>query len=172
MASELYSMLDYTRALYGREFFKTKSGQYGFCSTYSRTGDKVVVVAGIYNPLILRPLENGRHMPVVSAYCTGIMFGEAILRPLPDSVECVFYSLKRSTSFTFRNNTTKRLAYTDPRLSPLSAAWRDVISKDTPHRPRYEHIKTGEIRFQRCDPRCDVDALRKRGVKIDTFTLV
>ena len=66
-----------TRAKYYR-FVLTTRGYLGWVPKESEISDTICVILGVSIPLVLREVENGRHILIGSAYIDGIMRGEAV----------------------------------------------------------------------------------------------
>ncbi|KAK3994348.1 heterokaryon incompatibility protein-domain-containing protein [Cladorrhinum sp. PSN332] len=153
----------------------------GKCQVSPKEGDVVFVPLGCEAPLLLRPDKNGHYRLLAECYVHGIMFGEAVLGPLPPG-----WSAKRHQEITDSFRTCFQRAdadgnYTlkDPRLKgvPMPEGWEQIrdMKEETLDDPRnfvgeFRHRTTGET--IKGDPRLLPEALAARGVPITTITLV
>ena len=71
----------------------------------------------------------------------------------------------------FYDTESETLTKEDPRLDPLGKEWasfeRERLPDDGPTFAGFRHIVTGETRNS--DPRLTIEALRRRGAKIEEF---
>jgi hypothetical protein len=130
----------------------------------------VCVLLGAYNPVMLRPTVDGKYRVIGDCYIQGIGDGEALLGPIPSPwrMICVDRVLE------YFHTETGEQTVEDPRLEPIPEPWVRIPFKRERHDPRFcENFKntiTGEV--LNSDPRLLPDALRARGVKLQTFQLV
>lgn len=118
-----------------------------------------------------------RYHVIGSSYLHGFCDGTALLGPLPLPWKV---QLKRDSSgYTnpyFHNPTTGENSDRDPRLETIQLPphWEEIEVVRTVDDPRYferfRNNATGEI--MNSDPRPLSDALKKRGVNVQTFQLV
>jgi hypothetical protein len=122
--------------------------------------------------MILRPTKEGNYKVVGEAYCDGFMNGEALLGPLPDSFEIVKrYNPKADTwDWAYMNPKTGIFQVEDPRLGPMPSGWSIQSHEEEEFLQRFKNDETGEVTWD--DPRLTLEALRKRGVPLQVFTLV
>jgi hypothetical protein len=114
-----------------------------------------VVLLGFDAPVILRPKANGHYVVVGEAYVHGLMSGEAILGPFPTGWQAQADRNQQGVVVQTFTRSSDEAVYDDPRLVPLSAenGWNDETA----------HLEN--------DPRLLPDALKFRGVRIQTFQL-
>jgi hypothetical protein len=102
------------------------------------------------------------------------MDGEALLGDLPRSWTVQDHHDDGVLVSKYYNRDTECLTSEDPRLPHLDESWRKVRRQRTPDDPYhvayFEHIPNGRI--INSDPRLLPDALRSRGVNLETFTLI
>lgn len=166
------------RILYQR-VFRTDRGLIGIGTTELRPMDRVVVFLGCSVPLILRK-ESDDHFRVIGrCYLDGIMDGEVLLGPFskPWSATMVRFMSDDDRAVTetqFFNDETQMYTREDPRLGTTSDEWTEVFMEDKMRSPyvvqHYRNSRTGEL--INSDPRLLPDALRARGVLLETFRLV
>jgi hypothetical protein len=155
--------------------FRTNKGYFGVSPIKVMPGDKVGVLLGCPFPVLLREQSSGKHLFVACAYMHGLMDGEALLGPLPECCRVVLDIDRNGERFqVFVDSTTQTRTMDDPRLEPLPAEWEPVITSDrlwpTKKVNGFQNKATGEIMDS--DPRMLPDALRARGVPLETFTLL
>ncbi|CAN9308419.1 unnamed protein product [Alternaria alternata] len=159
--------------LSGASLMELDNGYLGFGPSTALPGDSLVVLLGCFTPMILRPLENGAYIIIGRCYVQGLMDGEALLGDLPRSWTVQEHYDDGASVFKYYNRDTECLTSKDPRLPPLHESWRKVCRQRTPDDPvnvaYFEHIPTGRI--INSDPRLLPDALRSRGVNLETFAL-
>ncbi|KAK5652292.1 hypothetical protein OQA88_10640 [Cercophora sp. LCS_1] len=148
-------------------------------------GDLLVVLPGCTLPKILRPTAATApdgdivHELVGSCITAGLMNAEGLLGQPPVGYEVVHVADRVARWHThFRHRQTGRTLgpLEDPRLEPLPDEWtlRELNGRDDESNeglPLYEFVNrnTGEV--TRFDPRMTVEALRERGVGVESFTL-
>ncbi|KAI1368213.1 heterokaryon incompatibility protein-domain-containing protein [Xylaria arbuscula] len=159
-------------------FFTSADKVVGSGSLMMQPGDVVAVLLGCCAPLVLRP--HGETYKVVDdCYVHGFMEGQALLGPLERQfhLQNLYYESGRRRAFV--NTYTGACYLQDPRLRgiPLPSEW-ELAPHDDQARVhddpevfcRYRHRDTGEL--INYDPRVTADALRNRGVPVQTITLV
>jgi hypothetical protein len=155
--------------------FRTNEGYFGFSAIEVTPGDKVCVLLGCPLPVLLRGQSFDKHLFVACAYLHGLMDGEALLEPLPEGCKVVLGNDHNGKTFQFFvDSTTQTETGEDPRLEPLPAEWERFITKDrlwpTKKVEGFWNKHTGQIMHS--DPRMLPNALRARGVALETFTLL
>jgi hypothetical protein len=166
--------LDYARRM---SLFRTVKGYFGMSpiSHIAMPGDKICMLLGCGMPCILRKQSNGKYLFVGCAYVHGIMDSEILLGPLPVGTELrVAFDMYFVEQPHFFNHKTRKSTTKDPRLPPLPAEWKEVMTQDKlwPNKKveAFENMNTGQILHS--DPRMLPDALRARGVPLEEFALV
>jgi hypothetical protein len=170
------------RCLDGRSFFWTEEGLFGACSQFSRCGDRVAVLLGCINPLILRPttVEGlNRFLVIGECYVHELMCNQAFLGPIPEGWRLHPMETEGLSYAGYANvNTTTQQ---DPRV-PLPPDWRymygtfeqpqelEVENEEDMTRVWFENVVTGEQTY--FDPRLTPEALRQRGVELQELVLV
>ncbi|KAK4495200.1 hypothetical protein PRZ48_013527 [Zasmidium cellare] len=156
-------------------FFKTEKGYIGFGPYALEQDDYVCVILGVPTPLVIRPRLDGTYWVIGWAYAHGVMDSEALLGPLPEGwiVTQRFVHLRQLPRYI--NVPENRSQLDDPRLGELSTGWRRIANRHlTPDDPvvvdYFENVDSGEI--INYDPRMTADALRSRGVKLETLAFV
>ncbi|KAK4223690.1 heterokaryon incompatibility protein-domain-containing protein [Podospora fimiseda] len=160
----------------GRPYVVTEEGYIGWGATGTQPGDIICVFLGSKDPIILRPQPESDSFTLVgNRDFYGLGDANVLLGPLPFNWSVV---VDDDTSgycfFQFWNKKTK-LTKDDPRLGALPEGWESVKE----HRERtgddpfvyrwFRNVETGEeINW---DPRMSIDALKKRGVNIEMFSL-
>jgi hypothetical protein len=159
-------------------FFVTDQGLLGCGASGLEPGDKIAVLLGYDYPVVIRPVcsEAGstRFQHIGPAYVHGIMEGQAILGPLPFLWTLILSTSMHGSHFKFHSSETGENCHHDPRLGDLPDEWEPVEKEDEARLPyivqHYRNKNTGEI--INSDPRLAPEALRARGVKLETLTLV
>jgi len=150
-----------------RCLFKSLNGRLGRGPKAARAGDIITVVLGLSCPLILRPTNDNKFRVVGEAYYNSVMDGEALLGPLPDGIERVFYQSPNTAYFNRNNNT---VTIVDPRLGDMPPDWKIESDPQDEGFQWFVNKETGEERWQ--DPRFTLDLLKKRGIQLQVFDLV
>jgi len=159
----------------GRSLFLTKDGFPGLGPLAAKEGDIVTVLLGSFSAMILRPTQEGNYKLVGEAYCDGIMHGEALLGPLPDSFNAVFRHnpTNGTLRWAYLDQETGVFQAEDPRLGPLPDGWNIKSHKDEEFAQLFVQNQTGVTRVETWDdPRLSWEALEKRGVPLQVFDLV
>jgi hypothetical protein len=159
----------------GSHLFRTSKGYFGLSPIEVIRSDIVCVLLGCPHPVLLRKQFPGKHLFVTCAYVHGLMDGEAFLGPLPEGSKAVVrWDRNGDTYQLFVDSTTQTKTKQDPRLEPLPAEWERALVKDrfwpTKKVDGFRNKDTGQTMDS--DPRMLPDALRARGVPLETFTLL
>jgi hypothetical protein len=138
-------------------------------------GDAVCVILGCSRPILLRRLEgSGEFLVINESYIHGLMYGEALLGtlPAPWSVH-LFNGTESIYTAQYTNTETGEVDLDDPRLGDLPSEWEQLAvnrtANDPMHVVRFRNKTTGQT--SNSDPRLLPDALRARGVPLETFRL-
>ncbi|KUJ06525.1 uncharacterized protein LY89DRAFT_790395 [Mollisia scopiformis] len=147
-------------------------GYRGLAPEVARSGDIITVLLGCPNPMILRATTEGFKV-VGEAYCDVLMSGEALLGSLPPGFELILTFAESAGYYRrFVNSKASISQVPDPRLSqiPFPPGWRVQSHDSEEDFAKYVNDITGENSLY--DPRLAPDALRQRGVEIQTFDLI
>jgi hypothetical protein len=102
------------------------------------------------------------------------MDGEAFLGELPPGLRVIQDPLDRSPPLKYLSAATGEEFSDDPRLGPLPQQWERIDYERTADDPMFvdyfRNTATGEV--INSDPRWSVEALKARGVKLETFDIV
>ncbi|KAL5312957.1 hypothetical protein ACEPPN_019383 [Leptodophora sp. 'Broadleaf-Isolate-01'] len=174
----------------GEVFFQTAEGYIGTApvGVGAEIGDIISVLVGGSVPFILRPVpeEPDRYQLVGPCFLQGVMFGEGILGLLPEPWS---YVLDHNGRWRFKNGTSGKLTWEDPRLWPLSSPWQvhfcDYNDKSEPCRGgcvdkqgeegnsmKHYWFNVETKHKSRDDPRLDLAGLEQGGIVLETFPLV
>lgn len=125
--------------------------------------------------MVLRPTPGHKYQVVGSGYVHGLMDGEGILGPLPTG--WTKKPIRTEGNFDvggFQNREMSDVTFEDPRLEPLSTEWdvdaESLISLRRIAEPKFVNQVTGIVRDT--DPRLTPKALRHRGIKLKSITLI
>lgn len=160
----------------GSVIFKTAKGYFG--KTYSTVmpGDTLAVLLGSSMPTILRKQRDDQHLYVGCAYVHGIMAAEALLGPLPCGWKAVARHDGRYGDYQqcFVDPADPSSPAEDPRLGGLPGEWTRTVAPDRLWAGKkvdaFRNTATGQILYS--DPRMLPDALKARGVPLETFKLI
>lgn len=156
-----------------RIMITTANGLLGIGPKGTRVGDKICVILGCNNPLVLRRQKYNRYQIVGECSVDGIMAGEALLGRLPGCWKLIgkwHPELKRYFN-TFLNHDSGETQIEDPRLGSLPIGWRIKSHSQQEVLNWYVNDDTGED--SGCEhPGLRIDALKRRGVKFEDFRLV
>ncbi|KAF2491615.1 HET-domain-containing protein [Lophium mytilinum] len=163
--------------VWGGRFLTTREGYIGLGPMAAQPGDYVCVLLGSNDQMLLRPHPAGSFQVVGSVYVHGLSDATALLGPIPapwtvhvDDDDAGEYRHRFFNSITGQHHSLSE----DPRLEPLPPEWehvpRDRTAEDPPVFETFRNKMTGEE--MNSDPRMLPDALRKRGVPLQTFQLV
>ena len=161
-----------------RSLLRLKEGYIGLAPDETQVGDQVYLIVGSGAPIILRPKTNEEWQVVGRCYVHGVEDGRVFLGDLPERYRHVLRLEKGSGGYlpAYLDQQTNEILIEDPRLGPLPPGWRVK---------RHKHMNawngntaegSGEDgntpQKLLGDPRWKVDALKRRGVKLQTIKLV
>lgn len=138
----------------------------------------MAVLLGCCAPLVLRPYGEAYEI-IGDCYVHGFMIGQALLGPLEPHVHVQDSFNVWGRRRVFINTDTGHHSFEDPRLEeiPLPAEWergtdeeQQRVHDDPEVFCRFRHRDTGEL--INYDPRMTADALKARGVPVQTLTLM
>ncbi|KAF5622962.1 heterokaryon incompatibility protein [Fusarium sp. NRRL 52700] len=164
----------------GRAMVTTERGSIGLACTFAKPGDVICVVLGCDFPVLLRPCENNTWKFLSDCYVWDLEATQGLLGPLPAPWQAqLFYDpVTEHRSYTrYHNPETGELTPEDPRLEPL-VGWqrvpleelgRDLTGDDPEVYDLFRNMEDGRIVDS--DPRLEPEALKRRGVNLETFTL-
>ncbi|KAF4342400.1 heterokaryon incompatibility [Fusarium beomiforme] len=164
----------------GRAMITTDGGSIGLACTFAKPGDMICVFLGCDFPVLLRPCEDHTWKFLSDCYVWDLEASQGLLGPLPPHWKAqLFYDpVNEHRSHTrYHNNETGELTAEDPRLEPLEG-WQRISLEDlerelTGDDPEvcdfFRNTKDGRIVDS--DPRLEPEALRRRGVNLETFVL-
>ncbi|OTA62266.1 HET-domain-containing protein [Hypoxylon sp. EC38] len=164
--------------------FSTQNGYVGMISGVPQQGDKVFVILGCDVPMLLRPTTTGEYKVIGDCYgmLHGIMYGEAILGPIPRPWKVVILREEdwRHRAHYWKVNiddeSIEEKSTEDPRLEqiPIPPEWEPIEWERTRADPlnckKFRNRDTGEV--INSDPRLFPEALEARGVPLRTITLI
>ncbi|KAI0805557.1 heterokaryon incompatibility protein-domain-containing protein [Xylaria sp. FL0064] len=163
--------------LIGRKLIRCDNGYIGIGPAVVTTGDLICVLLGHENPVVLRRQVSNNYTLVGVCYLHGISDGDALLGPLlkPWRVQRFLDASGQFGICRFFNEETRTLQDEDPRLEPLGSEWERLegrlrTAEDPQVFQEFRHRVTGEV--HKSDPRLSPDALRKRGVSLEIFSLI
>lgn len=144
----------------GKCLLYCKGGYIGLGPSTAQLNDEVCVLLGCKNPMVLRPIRDGKYLVVGSCYVEGVSYGEALLGPLPKSVRPVkkYYASQDEYLWGFVDDGTGAFTAEDPRLESLG-----IDLDGFRERLREDPAALLDV---------DLDVLRNRGVDIKHFNLV
>ncbi|KAL6705945.1 hypothetical protein ACN47E_006224 [Coniothyrium glycines] len=163
----------------GKRIFSTSDGRLGIFHEHVKVGDEIAVVLGLSSPVILRPDQNGKYRLLGLCYLHGIMDGEALLGPIPHPWKV---AVRRTPNLTgssvldmrFINVETGEDTRNDPRLEEVPEPWEPIEKQDEMRLgvfvQHYRNRMTAKV--TNSDPRLFPDALRQRGIRLETICLV
>ncbi|KAI0453613.1 heterokaryon incompatibility protein-domain-containing protein [Xylaria acuta] len=162
--------------LFGMRFMTCDNGFIGLGPTETKPDDLICILLGYESPVVLRKQNDGNYKFIGPCYLHGASDGDALLGPLPKPwrVQRFPNSTGHYLVCKFFNPDTGVLCDEDPRLEPLGDHWerldlRDRTADDPEIFQEFRHKPTGRI--FKSDPRLSPEALRKRGVALETFSL-
>ena len=175
------TMSDYCR---NRSLFRTKQGHLGLGPKTTAAGDQLSILLNSPVPFVMRSQEANQFGIVGEAYCFGFMADEAFLGSFPTQIQPVTQHMKHHVTVyaadhettvkcpMYRHQDSGLTYHEDPRLGPLPRGWTLKNNAEEPSRLDYVNDETGkETKWDR-DPRFSVESIRKRGVELQTFTIV
>ncbi|KAH7142718.1 heterokaryon incompatibility protein-domain-containing protein [Dactylonectria estremocensis] len=150
-------------------FFCNQDGMAGMGPVGMASGDIVAVLLGCPHPIILRAVTvtasdkstDTAYQVIGHAYVNGLMESQAILGPLPSPWEIRVDHSTGKERWIWYNPETKELS-PDFRYGDLPAGWTQA--GDGTMKDEHGHVQTE-------DPRESIDALKARGVQLETFQL-
>ena len=155
-------------------FLQTDGGHFGFGPTGTQPGDHICILLGCWAPIVLRAVSPDLFKVQGSCYYHGLMDGEAFLGSLPEGWTVLQYSINGMYLPRYLNGLTGEVHVNDPRLGPLPPDWVHVDVERTATDPlfvdSFKKVATGETVDS--DPRILLDALDRRGVKLERFRLI
>ena len=164
----------------GRSFISTREGYIGLAPKTTKVGDIVCVLLGSSTPMVLRATEDGHYKVVGQCYVHGLMYGEALLGPLPERFQFLWQTddeFGRNVAYLDRE--TGQTLVEDPRLGQLPAGWREkshkaeraysLFVKDS---DSIDTNRESDVEGTQYDPRLTPEALALRNVILDDFELV
>lgn len=126
--------------------------------------------------MLLRPQPQGKYLIVGECCVYGLHDATSLLGPLPRPWTLQVFEDTTGSLCIYRyfNSDTGELSDNDPRLGPLPEHWEKLDVERTADDPgifqKFRNKVTGEI--MNSDPRLLPEALRERGVNLQTFTLM
>jgi hypothetical protein len=162
--------------------FVTTSGRIGCGHNGVQSGDRFYVLLGYAHAVLLRPVQFvtgvNSYKLVGSAYVDGFLEGEALLGSLPEPWRLIFREdedrLREVFIPIYYNPLTEEETRHDPRLDALPPDWEEIGQEDETRQQIYvQHYRnktTGGV--INSDPRLLPDALKARGVPLETIVLV
>jgi hypothetical protein len=124
--------------------------------------------------MILRSDNAESYSFIGNSVVNGLEDGKELLGPLPDGWILVINWEYGQFNPVFKNTETNECFYEDPRLVDMDDDWEcineEAMKSSMYAVRRYKHKVTGETCVG--DPRMTPDALRARGVPIETISLV
>ncbi|KAF5543892.1 heterokaryon incompatibility protein [Fusarium mexicanum] len=163
-----------------RAMVTTERGSIGLSCTFAKPGDVICVVLGCDFPVLLRPCDNNNWKFLSDCYVWDLEATQGLLGPLPSPWQAqLFYDpVAEHRSYTrYHNPEPGELTAEDPRLKPL-VGWqrvsleelgRDLTGDDPEVYDFFRNIEDGRIVDS--DPRLEPEALKSRGVNLETFIL-
>lgn len=118
-----------------RKLMHGSGGYIGTVLQPTQEGDEVCMLLGCHTALVLRRIRNNTFHIVGECYVPGVMEGEAILGPLPDSIRRIFAVDKKWGVYSqFLNTKSQSIQRTDLRLQSLILETQD-FSKSLSNNP-------------------------------------
>lgn len=144
----------------GKCLLYCEGGYIGLGPSTAQLNDEVCVLLGCVNPMVLRPIRDGKYLVVGPCYVEGVSHGEALLGPLPKNVRPVYkyYASHNGYRWGFVDDVTGAFTAEDPRLESLGIDLGGF-------RERLRERPGAQLDV-------DLDVLRNRGVDIKHFNLV
>ncbi|KAJ3566576.1 hypothetical protein NPX13_g7083 [Xylaria arbuscula] len=152
--------------LMGRRLMKTDECRIGLVP--------VDTEPGCASPMVLRKQSSGTFKVIGECFVYDLRDASSLLGPLPSPWTVNIGRDQKGSDrvYFFYNPDTETSTCEDPRLGPL-VDWERIQHEWTPDDPEicdfFRHKTTGEV--MNSDPRMLPDALRARGVNIETFSL-
>jgi len=162
MQAHLYRAVAYQK---GRSLITTSDGRIGLAPSDTKLGDEICTLLGCDKPVVLRE-TNLTFNVVGTAYVDGLMYGDALLGPLPQGISLVLAEGYDG----YYNHNMREVSREDPRLGPLPPEWQRVAHDKDSSYTMFYRVDGGHETTS--DPRLSVDALRQRGLPLETFLLL
>ncbi|CAJ0549782.1 Ff.00g033950.m01.CDS01 [Fusarium sp. VM40] len=163
----LGAQLEYlTYYIHNRSIYLTKMGYIALGPRNCQLGDPVVVFLGCHLPMVLQPIEDGEYKLRGPCSHPALLSSEALLGEMPKGWRLRYTRCVEEPLF---ENAKGERQHIDPRLDdiPVPQDWELRWRSDgTP----FWYIAK-EDRWTNFDPRLTLKRLRKRGVKVDDYTL-
>lgn len=143
-------------------------------------GDVICVFLGCDFPVLLRPCKDNTWKFLSDCYVWDLEVTQGLLGPLPSPWKSqLFYDpvIEHRSYTRYHNPETGELTADDPRLEPL-VGWqrvsleelgRDLTGDDPEVYDFFRNMEDGRI--VNSDPRLEPEALKSRGVNLETFVL-
>ena len=137
----------------------------------SKLDDEVSVILGCDFPMVLRPRASNGYEVVGPCFVHGLMLGEALKPPLEPPWKDVLPVVRGWALSYFIDVRTGELLKNDPRLGLLPTDWEEVTTLD-PFLPPFvfKNKENGHISMN--DPRMSAEAIKQRGIVLETFELM
>ncbi len=143
------------------------------CKLIQAPGDVIAVFLGCPNPMILRPIQDGRFQIVSECFMHGLNDAICFLGPLPPPWKAIGTMGKNRVVSQFFNPESGEITFEDPRLKPVEE-WerfeRELDGDDPTDYAFFRHKVTGEV--INYDPRLEPEELELRGVPLRKFILI
>lgn len=136
----------------------------------SKPDDEVSVLLGCDFPMVLRPRGSNRYEVVGPCFVHGLMLGEALKPPLERPWKDVLPVARGWALSYFINSQTGELLKSDPRLGLLPTGWEEVTTLDPFLPPFVFKQENGHISMN--DPRMSAEAIKQRGIVLETLELI
>ena len=155
-----------------KSLFITGGKYVGIASRAILPGDQIWVLLGSWNPIVLRPIRDYQYEVVGPAYVHGLDKAETILGPLPTSWKTKIRMDSEGLPWpAFINEETGEITKNDPRLDrDLPNGWSFASHDDEDIYSLFQ--KNDGTSATWFDPRLTFDLLVKRGIKIETISLL
>ncbi|OBT60706.1 hypothetical protein VE03_09844 [Pseudogymnoascus sp. 23342-1-I1] len=151
--------------------FTTKEGYLGVSAKGLQEGDEISVILGCDFPMILRPKGSNQYEVIGPCFVHGLMLGEALKPPLESPWKDVLPVTRGWALSYLINPETGELLKSDPRLGLLPTAWEEETTLD-PFLPPFlfKNNEDGQISVN--DPRMSAEAIKQRGIELETLELI
>ncbi|KAK4451031.1 heterokaryon incompatibility protein-domain-containing protein [Podospora aff. communis PSN243] len=161
----------------GRACHQTDHGSFVIGTDAALAGDKLFVILGCPNPMLLRLVEGSQNSYQIVGHCLhpGYMNGEALLGPLPEGWEASYQHGIPIPLYTLMDEQGQKeiqQTWEDPRLQMPKGWTASPIGQDGYVR-WYPIAREGDVASHTIQhPAASIEALRVRGVPIDEIILV
>ena len=155
-----------------KALFATGGNYFGIASQAILPGDQIWVLLGSWNPIVLRPVRDHHYEVVGPAYVYGLDQAEIILGPLPNPWKIKIRMDSQGIPWpAFIDEETGEITKDDPRLGKeLPKGWSFASHVDQDIHSLFRGSDgTSDTWF---DPRLTSELLAKRGVNIETISLL